>query len=233
LLSVIIVLASIALPGQALPAETPDAPDLDRILAEYNAGIERSEAFIESLWVEQVIIDPQDDGTNKEARAVLKYGRDGRMEREVTKRGVPYMVGEYTLGSLLGPTMLEDQYRIAHDGVEMKEGVLCHRLSVEALVRDADHFDGTLWVSCERPGPVRIIGEVSDPPFPAVRVALDKAFQQGPYGVWLVRRHTGEAEVSLLVRRRGVRHIFYDGYRVVAGPGRAPADSTGATGPDE
>ena len=84
MLSVIIVLASIALPGQALPAETPDAPDLDRILAEYNAGIERSEAFIESLWVEQVIIDPQDDGTSKEARAVLTYGRDGKMERKVT-----------------------------------------------------------------------------------------------------------------------------------------------------
>jgi hypothetical protein len=58
-----------------------------------------------------------------------------------------------------------------------------------------------------------MIGEVSDPPFPVTRIKLDKRFGLSPEGLWLLRRHTGEVEVSLLLTtRRGLRHIFYDDY---------------------
>ncbi len=63
--------------------------------------------------------------------------------------------------------------------------------------------------------PVRITGEVADPPFPVVLITLDKSFESGPGGLRLLRRHSGEVEVNLLLgTKRGLRHIFYDDYRV-------------------
>lgn len=190
------------------------AVDVGALLGAYNESIERALASIESLRVEQAIFEPQGDGSTKRARAVLSYSRRDGMERDVTLSGVSHLVGRYTLRSLVGPVVDTTEYRVEYAGVEEKEDLACHRLAVTAIVRDADHFDGTIWVSTENPGPVRIIGTVADPPFPAVRVTLDKAFMSGPGGIWLVRRHTGEAEVKLLVTRRGTRHIFYDGYEV-------------------
>lgn len=189
-----------------------DSAAVERILASYNGGIESAVSGIESLRVEQVIIDPQKDGSTKEARAVLTYGRSQGMEREITVPGLPYMVGRYTLPSLLGPEVSTDEYVVGYEGTEEREGVLCYRLSLKARVRDADHFDGTIWISRDRPGPVRIVGEVADPPWPATEVALDKAFELGPHGVWLVRRHSGEAELSVLIKKKGTRHIFYENY---------------------
>ena len=56
-------------------------------------------------------------------------------------------------------------------------------------------------------------GAVADPPFPALEIKLDKSFEPGPGGYWLVRRHTGEVRVSLLLGSKwGLRHIFYDQY---------------------
>ncbi|MBD3349408.1 MAG: hypothetical protein GF400_09480 [Candidatus Eisenbacteria bacterium] len=200
----------------------PDSVRVERILAAYNAGIERAISRIESLRVEQVLIDPQEDGTTKEARAVLAYSRSRGMEREITEPGLPHMVGRYTLPSLLGPELSTEEYVVAYEGIEEEEGVFCHRLSLEARVRDADHFDGTIWVARDRPGPVRIVGRVADPPWPATMIGLDKAFASGPHGIWLVRRHSGEAELSLLIRKKGVRHIFYEDYWL-----EVSADSTG------
>jgi len=220
LLNAMLILLALILPGQESPGGSP--PDLGTLLTEYNAGLVAAASSIDTLSVEQVIIDPQDDGSTKEARAILTYGRSTGMERVVTQPGVPYLMGRYTLSSLLGPEIDATEYDVEYEGTEEKEGVVCHRLRLTALVRDADHFDGSLWVSADAPGPVRIVGEVADAPFPAVRVSLDKAFERAANGLWLVRRHSGEVEVSLLVRRRGERHIFYYDYSVVA-------DTTGGT----
>jgi hypothetical protein len=225
LLNVVVTFAVLSLSANG----APDAPavSLDALLDEYNAGLARAASEIDSLRVEQIIIDPQEDGSTKEARAVLTYARGGGMEREIVEAGVPYLMGNYTLISLLGPRIDTAEYDVEYEGVDEKEGVECYRLGLTATVRDADHFDGTVWVSKETPGPVRIIGKVADAPFPAVRVELDKAFERGPCGFWLVRRHSGEVEVSLLVRRTGVRHIFYENYQVVA-DARGPCGEGGA-----
>ncbi|MFH1502547.1 MAG: hypothetical protein ABIG03_05835 [Candidatus Eisenbacteria bacterium] len=191
--------------------------DLAALLRAYNDGVERALACVESLRVEQVIFEPQSDGSTKRAEAVLSYSRDGGMEREVGLSEISHLVGRYTLMSLVGPVIDTAEYEVEYLGLESKEDRVCHRLGLTAIVRDADHFDGTVWVSVEAPGPVRIVGTVADPPFPAVRVTLDKAFLPGPGGICFVRRHTGEAVVKLLVTRQGTRHIFYDGYEVTLG----------------
>lgn len=192
----------------------PGDLDLSELLRDYNAGIERAMSSVESLRVEQLMFEPQEDGSTRRAEAVLTYSKTAGMTREVGFSEISHLVGKYTLMSLVGPRIDTLEYEVVYSGVEAKEGRSCHKLSLTALKRDADHFDGTLWVSVDAPGPVRIVGTVADPPFPAVRVTLDKAFDLAPGGIWLVRRHTGEAEVRLLVTRRGTRHIFYDGYRV-------------------
>ncbi len=204
------------------------AVDLAALLCEYNDGIEGALVAVESLRVEQMIFEPQADGSTKRARAVLSYSREGGMEREVTLSGVSHLLGRYTLMSLVGPVVDTADYAVEYLGVEEKEDHACHRVALEATTRDADHFDGTIWISVETPGPVRIIGTVADPPFPAVKVTLDKAFLPGPGGIWFVRRHTGEAEVKLLVTRHGTRHIFYDAYEV-----RLNDEAAGVGTPDD
>ncbi len=218
-------------PGPGTPADAPgldtrveesgpgalaeqSGPDVGRLLRDYNASIERALSEIDSLTVRQLIYEPQEDGADKRAEAMLTYSRAGGMSRRIQYSEIAHLVGNYTLRSLVGPAIDTLQYRVEYEGVEEKEGRPCHRLAVTALARDADHFDGTVWISAEEPGPVRIVGRVADPPFPAVEVLLDKAFEPGPDGIWLVRRHTGEAEVKLLVTRRGTRHIFYEDYHV-------------------
>jgi hypothetical protein len=100
-------------------------------------------------------------------------------------------------------------------GIEEKDGHRCYRVELRARVRDVDHIDGTVWIDVENPGPVRVVGAVSDPPFPASQILLDKAFEPGPGGLWLVSRHRGEVEVGLLfMRKRGERTILYEDYEV-------------------
>lgn len=191
-----------------------DVPSPDQLLLRYNAEISLALGAIESLRVEQNFLEPQEDGSFKTARAVLTYAAGEGVERQIVESEISHMFGKYTLESLVGPRIELSEYEVALEGAEEKDGHDCYRLAIEALVRDADHFDGTIWISRTHPGPVRIVGEVADPPFPLTEIKLDKSFELQPCGLWLVRRHTGEAEVSLFGRRSGTRHIFYDGYEI-------------------
>jgi hypothetical protein len=226
LISIALAFCATQAQGVAAEAATTSAVDVEALLGAYNDGIERALTEIESLSVEQVIFEPQSDGSSRRAEAVLTYARGEKMHREVTVSEISHLVGRYTLTSLIGPVIDTSEYVVEYEGLEEKEEHACHRLSLTAVARDADHFDGTIWISIDEPGPVRIVGAVADPPFPAVRVTLDKAFLRGPEGIWLVRRHTGEAEVRLLVSRTGTRHIFYDGYDVSLASERPYASPT-------
>jgi hypothetical protein len=212
-------------PGTAVPdtcaADSTAAPipvpevALEDILASYNENIRRAFDSIDSLHVVQDMFEPQPDGTQKTARAILTYTRAGGMVRDEVRSELEYPAGNYTLRSLIGPTLEPSEYLIELEDTEEAEGHDCYRLSLEAAVRDVDHIDGTIWISSQHLTPVRIVAEVSDPPFPITEIKLDKSFAPEPSGLWFVRRHSGEGEANLLlVRRRGVRHIFYDDYLV-------------------
>ncbi len=202
----------------------PAIPDVLDVLARYNDTIDAAFSRIESLRVEQEMIEPQDDGSFKCARAVLRYTPDGGMVREELSSELRYPPGDFTLASLVGPRIDPAEYEVAIEGVEDAEGHECYRLALVALERDVEHFDGTVWLSIEHLAPVLIQGEVADPPFPVSEIKIDKSFLPGPGGHWLLRRHTGEVAVNLLlVRKRGLRHIFYDRY-VVNGEAATPAE---------
>ena len=125
-------------------------------------------------------------------------------------------MGEYELRSLVGPELPSGEYGVLLVGVEDMEGRRCYKLSVTAIERDIEHFDGTVWVEVGSLGLVRITGEVADPPFSVERVTLDKAFEPVPEGFRLLRRHTGEIDIRLaFVRRHGTMHIFYTDYVIV------------------
>jgi hypothetical protein len=189
------------------------APEPEVILSRYNAGIRRVLDGIVNLSVAQTMFEPQDDGTTKRACAVLRYARGRGMVREETFSELTYPAGEYTLSSVVGPLLDPSEYRVEYADDEEAEGVLCHRLEVTATSRDYRHFDGSIWVSVESFGPVRITGRVADPPFPAREVTLDKVFVEEDHGLWLVRRHTGRGEFRLLfLTKRGERTIYYDDY---------------------
>ncbi len=204
-------------------APVPLVPEaaLEDILARYNGNVERALDSIDSLRVVQDMFEPQPDGTQKTAQAILTYTRDGGMVREEVRSELEYPAGDYTLRSLVGPTLEASEYVIELECREEMDGHDCYRLSLEAVVRDVDHVDGTIWISVEHLTPVRIVAEVSDPPFPITEIRLDKSFAPEPCGLWFVRRHSGGGEATLLlVRRRGVRHIFYDDYVVTTTDGR-------------
>jgi len=214
-LCVALVLVLVSAGSAAASAPAPVA--VGEILAAYNAGIVRERALIESLSVLQTMIDPQEDGSEKRSEAMLVYTADGGMERRVIFSETSYPAGDYTLESLIGPELHDDEYRIEYAGIDTVDGEAAHRLLVEAIVRDSRHFDGDIWIAESDLTPVRVAGQVADPPFPVVLITLDKRFGRGPDGIRLLRRHSGEAEVNLLLgRKRGVRHIFYDDYVVRA-----------------
>ena len=192
---------------------------LDAILDGYNAGIRRALDAIDTLKVEQEMIEPYPDGTEKRALAVLRYNRDQGMVRDEMSSDLRYPTGNYTIQSLIGPELARADYEVSLEGREEAEGRYCHRLSIVARERDADHFDGTVWVSTEDLSLVRVSGRVADPPFPVSLITLDKVFEPGPHGLSLLRRHSGEVEASLgFVRKKGVRHIFYYDYELSVRP---------------
>ena len=201
------------LPSPVLAAD--ELPDVADVLAVYNAGIEAAMTGIDSLFVRQEVIEHCPDGEDRTASAHLSYNRADGLSRTVIESDLRYPSGKYRLESLVGPVLRPDEYEVELTGVEEMEGEECLRLELRALVRDVDHFDGTLWVSVVDGGPVRIEGGVADRPFPAREILLDKSFIPVSGGFRLVRRHTGEVEIGLLVgSSRGVRHIFYEGYVV-------------------
>jgi len=198
----------------AAPGGAADA-DLALIVERYNAALDLATASIDSLRVTQTMTEPQSDGTERTATAVLRYARGGEMERRVLSSNLSYPAGEFTLASLLGPRLDPAEYSMRLEGDEHLEGTPCHRLSVEALRRDVSHLDGTVWVSTASGGPVRIVGAVADPPFPVAEVRLDKRFVPGPLGFAVLRCHVGEVRVGLLLGgRRGTRAITYSRYVV-------------------
>jgi hypothetical protein len=199
--------------GACVSSRVGSSVAVEEILSRYNDGIVRALAGIETLRVAQTVFEPQDDGGTKRACAILSYRRARGMTREETYTELVYPVGEYTLSSLVGPLLDPATYDVEYAGVEEAEGVSCHRLEVTAIPRDFRHFDGSVWISIEGFAPVRIVGRVADPPFPAVEVTLDKVFALGPHGLRLVRRHTGRGEFRILfITKRGERTIYYDDY---------------------
>ncbi len=202
--------------------EPPDGPHrdtsrasvpLEEILARFNARIEQTRDAVDTLRVSQEMIEPQEDGTLRKASAILVYGRSRGMVREEISSELSHPAGNYTLASLIGPRLEPSEYVIELTGREEMEGHDCYRVAVTAIERDRHHIDGTVWISTTGFAPVRIVGEVSDPPFPLVMIKLDKSFELREGGLWLLRRHTGEVEVSLMVAKKtGLRHIFYDDY---------------------
>jgi hypothetical protein len=197
------------------PAQEAAPVRVEEIVSRYNEGIRRVLGGVERLQVGQTIFEPQEDGSAKRACAILRYQRGEGMVRDETYSELVYPVGDYTLRSLAGPVLDLSEYRVEYAGMEEAEGVPCHLLEVTATARDYHHFDGSVWISSEDFAPVRIVGEVADPPFPAKHVTLDKVFAEGPHGLRLVRRHTGRGEFQFLfLTKRGERTIYYDDYDI-------------------
>jgi len=217
-----------AAPASALiaasAADTVSAPSgsardrersLIEILSLYNSNIAFAMASIETLRVEQEIVEPAEDGAEKRARAVLTYRRGGEMQREELFSDVGHPVGDYRLESLVGPEILTTEYDVKVAGTESVDGVICYRLDVEATERDSRHFDGNVWVSVHDLGLVRITGEVADAPFPVQRVTLDKTFESVAGGLRLLRDHTAEVDIRFaFITRHGLAHILYTDYDV-------------------
>ena len=199
--------------GEEQPS--PEMPRLEELLQGYNENIGRAAVLIDSLRVNQEMVEPTEDGSSKGARAVLSYSRDEGMGREELFSDLGHPVGEYQLSSLVGPALVPDEYDVTLVGVEGMEGRSCYRLDVTAVERDADHFDGSVWVEVGSLGLVRITGVVADPPFPVRRIGLDKAFEPVPEGFRLLRRHTGEIDIRMgFIKRQGTMHIFYTDYEL-------------------
>jgi len=215
----VLVAAATPLAAGASPGE--QANETSDLLAAYNATIEAAMTRIESLQVRQEIVEPCEGGPHRTATALLVYERGRGLTRTLVESNLRYPSGKYRLESLVGPRINPQEYRVTVVGREYMEGETCLRIDVEALERDVDHFDGSIWISLMDSGPVRVAGSVADPPFPAREILLDKSFEVVGEGLRLVRRHTGEVEVgALLGGQRGVRHIFYENYIVVAAPAR-------------
>ena len=215
------ILGATAVFALACAAPTPvgalDASQerLASILERYNAAIDLATQSVDSLRVVQHMVEPQPDGGERSARAVLVYERSRGMTRRVITSNLSYPAGDYTLASLVGPGLDPSEYRIVLEAEEDVEGVPCYRLGVTALSRDVSHIDGTVWISRESPGPVRVVGLVADPPFPLAEIRLDKRFGPGPLGFAVLRCHAGEVRAGIVLgRKKGARTITYAGYVV-------------------
>ena len=210
----VLLVAACALAAGPLRSD-PSCQDVADLLARYNARIARTLQDIETLTVEQDMVEPQDDGSPKRAHAVLSYERGAGLTREETFSDLRYPAGEYTLESLVGPALDPAEYSVTLEASEEMNGHACCRLSVKAVKRDAKHIDGVVWISAQAAAPVRIKATVADPPFPASEIRLDKSFEPDASGPWLLRSHVGEAEVRLLwTKKSGTRRISYDQYLV-------------------
>jgi hypothetical protein len=210
-LALLVTACGLCLSGVAIAA----LPDAAAIVEEYNANIRRSRDAVDSLRVLQEMEEPRESGPALREVAVLSHTRSGGMVRTVVSSDLTYPAGEYSLSSLTGPVLEPGEYRVRLAGEETTDGVACFRLSVEALARDRDHFDGDVWVSREGCSLVRVRGAVSDPPFPLAEIRLDKRFSPGPLGFPLLRSHAGQVRAGLVLgRKTGIRYISYRGYVV-------------------
>ncbi len=219
-------------------AEPLSSAELAELLERYNSFVRHERCLIETLRVVQTMVDPQEDGSERTAVAELTYIAGSGMVRDVLSSDLAHPEGDYTLDSVIGPELPGGEYDIEPVGRDTVDGESAFHLRVTALDRDRDHFDGEIWISEMDASPVRVRGRVADPPFPVVLITFDKRFErlapqdvrgeECPTALRLLRRHSGEAEVNLLLgRKRGQRHIFYDDYVVrVRPPDGGPTGST-------
>ena len=145
--------------GPGAAAAGAPAVTLEEILALYNSNIRTALARIETLWVEQEIIEPSEDGEDRRAFAQLSYRQGERMKRTLLSSTLAYPSGNYQIASIVGPELLASDYVISLGGVEESEGRTCYALHVTATERDITHFDGTVWATVDGCHLVSVTGE--------------------------------------------------------------------------
>lgn len=199
--------------------------DIDKIVAAVNQYHERARKLVQNLKVVQLVVQESSKEERKE-QAVVVYRPPSDVKREVQWSNVGHPVNGFPLKHLLGFPLLKTDYQVSLLGTESVRGHATYKLQLKPMPGDQRRIDGFLWVSASDYGPVRVEGDMTNPPFPIKSLKMVWDYEPGPSGLWVLKRDATDAVAKVVFKTiKGQSVATYDHYEMnveLADGGKSP-----------
>jgi len=208
LLNSLLVLLSLGFAG------AQEEKDIDKIVTEANRYQERTRRLVQNLRVVQLVVQESSREERKE-QAVVVYRPPSDVKREVQWSNIGHPSNGFPLKHMIGFPLAKTDYEISLVGTETVRGHAAYKLQIRPAPGDGRRINGFLWVSASDFGPVRVEGDMTNPPFPVKSLKMAWDYEPGPSGIWVLRRDSTDAVAKIVFKTiKGQSVATYDHYEI-------------------
>ena len=195
-------------------AEAQEAKDITTIVAEVNRYQERARRLVQNLRVVQLVVQQSGDEERKE-QAVVIYHPPEDPKRDVQWSNIGHPTNGFPLKNLIGFPLQGAAYKVSLVGTETIRGHATYKLQLKPLPGEEKRIDGFLWVSTSDYGPVRVEGDMANPPFPIKSLKMAWDYEPGLSGLWMLKRDSTAAVAKILFKTiKGQSVASYDHFEM-------------------
>jgi hypothetical protein len=189
---------------------------IDKIISEVNQYQERARKLVQNLKVVQLVVQASGEEERKE-QATVTYHPPSEVKREVQWSNIGHPSNGFPLKHLLGFPLLTTNYDVSLVGTETVGGHAAYKLQLKPKPGDERRIDGFLWVSTTDYGPVKVEGNMTNPPFPIKSLKMVWDYGPGPSGLWVIKRDFTDAVAKIVFKViKGQSTATYDHYELNA-----------------
>ena len=192
------------------------AQEVDRIVAEVNRYQERARAFVRSLSVVQLVVQ-ESKGDERREKAVVIYRPPSLVDRKVEWTNIGHPSNAFPLKNLIGFPLGNYDYTVRLIGTDVVRGHITYKLKIDPARDKVRRIKGHLWISAWNYGPVKVVGEMTNPPFPIRTLKMEWDYEPGSSGIWMLKRDSTAARAKILFKTiKGNSVAYYDDYELEA-----------------
>jgi hypothetical protein len=189
---------------------------LPEVLSEVNRYQDRVRQQVRNLRVVQLVLQRSSEEERKE-QALVTYRPPAQVDRQVQWSNIGHPSNGFPLKHLIGFPLNPVEYRVALVGTETIRGHEAYKLQIKPVPGDAKRVDGFLWVSTRDFGPVKVEGDMTNPPFPIKSIRMSWDFEPGLSGIWMLRQDSTSAVAKIVFKTiKGQSVASYDHYELNA-----------------
>lgn len=188
--------------------------DIDKIISEVNRYQEQARKLVRNLKVVQLVVQESAQQERKE-QAVVTYRPPSDFDREVQWSNIGHPSNSFPLKHLIGFPLQKTDYAVSLVGTETVRGHATYKLQLKPMPGDERRVDGFLWVSSSDYGPVKVEGDMTNPPFPIKSLKMEWDYEPGPSGLWVLKRDSTDAMAKIVFKTiKGQSVATYDHYEL-------------------
>lgn len=204
-------------------SDAQESQDIAKIVAEANRYQDRARRLVQNLKVTQLVVQQSGDEARKEQAIVLYRPPEG-VKRDVEWSNIGHPSNGFPLKHLIGFPIRESDYKVSLVGADTVRGHATYKLQIKPQPTDLKRVDGYLWVSTSDFGPVRVEGDMTNPPFPIKSLKMAWDYEPGISGLWMLKQDSTAAVAKIVFKTiKGQSVATYDHFEMnVAVTDRAP-----------